>query len=227
MPRFPSSDWISAVSSPQTNAPAPSRTSRCRENAEPRISEEAALLGLAYRGARVAHGLRVFGANVQVALGRANGVRRDGQPFEHTMRVGFEHQPVHECAGISLIAVADDIFDWVGLGTPERPFSSGRKARAAAPAQAGIGDRGDDVVGRESSFRSGCTDRSVENRGPAAGRKAEMTLGSAGLPAPDRPRASRATALGFIRLGGPQAHAHSRPRGRPVAARKAHRSRDR
>ena len=37
MPRRPSSDWISAVSSPQTNAPAPSRTCSVKLNALPRM----------------------------------------------------------------------------------------------------------------------------------------------------------------------------------------------
>jgi hypothetical protein len=48
-------------------------------------------------------------------------------------------------------------------------------------------------------------DRSVENHARVAGRKAEMTLGSAGLTAPDGARASRATVLGFIPLGKPEA----------------------
>ena len=49
---------------------------------------------------------------------------------------------------------------------------------------------------------SATSNRSVENRARAAGRKAEMTLGSAGLTA-------RATALGFIPLGVPQARGRS------------------
>src|ERR1035438_7520867 len=38
MPRLPSRDWISAVSSPHTKAPAPSRTSSCNAPSNPRSS---------------------------------------------------------------------------------------------------------------------------------------------------------------------------------------------
>ena len=64
------------------------------------------------------------------------------------MRIGFEHQPVHERAGIAFIAVADDVSDRIGLRAADRPFARRGEARAAASAQAGIGDGTNDFVRR-------------------------------------------------------------------------------
>ena len=89
------------------------------------------------------HGQRILGADIEVAFRRADGVGRDGQAFQHAMRIGFEHQPVHERAGIAFIAIADDVFDCARLRASQRPFAAGGKARAAASAQAGIGNGGD------------------------------------------------------------------------------------
>ena len=111
-------------------------------------SEQAALLGLPDGRPHVAHRQRVLRANVQVALGGAYGVRRDGQPLQHPVRVGFQHQPVHERARIAFVAIADDILDGARLRAPERPFPSRGKTRAAAPAQPGFGNRGDHLVRR-------------------------------------------------------------------------------
>ena len=104
--------------------------------------EIAARAGLDDRGAYMAHCQRVFGADIQVALGGSDGVRGNGQAFQNAMRVGFEHGAVHEGAGIAFVAIADDVFDGIGLGAPKRPFAPGRETRAAAAAQAGFGDGG-------------------------------------------------------------------------------------
>src|ERR1035438_5485090 len=98
-------------------------------------------------GAHMAHRQRVFGADIQVALGGSDGVRRNGKAFQNAMRVGLEHGAVHECAGVAFVAVADDVFDGVRLRATERPFAGGRETRSAAPAQAGIGDGGDYLFG--------------------------------------------------------------------------------
>ena len=68
--------------------------------------------------------------------------------LEHLMRVGFEHRAVHERAGVALVGVAYHIFFFalgVARGLPLKPR---RKARAAAPREAGDLYRLDDGLGR-------------------------------------------------------------------------------
>ena len=60
--------------------------------------------GAAQRGDRV----RVLGADVDVALARADGVRRDGHPLDQRERVALDDHPVGEGAGVALVEVAGD-----------------------------------------------------------------------------------------------------------------------
>ena len=113
---------------------------------EAQAAEVAARRRLLDGRAHMPHGQRILGADVKVALARADGVRRDGQPFEHAVRIGFEHRAIHEGAGIAFVAIADDVFDRACLRASERPLAAGGEARAAAPAQAGFGDGGDHLL---------------------------------------------------------------------------------
>ena len=54
------------------------------------------------------------------------------------MGIRFHDAPIHERARIALVAVADEIFLVVLHLRGKLPFFAGRKARAAAPAQAGF-----------------------------------------------------------------------------------------
>ena len=102
---------MSAVSSPHTKAPAPSRTSRLQPQppVERLLAEKAARLGLADRLADAPDRVRVLGADVEDPLLGADGVGGDGQPLDHAVGVGLEHQAVHERAGVALVAVADHV----------------------------------------------------------------------------------------------------------------------
>ena len=77
MPRSPSIEAISAVSSPHTNAPAPSSTRRCRLHAaaEDVVAEQACFC-FDDRMANPFYRQRIFGANVEVALVRRPRARR-------------------------------------------------------------------------------------------------------------------------------------------------------
>ena len=141
---------------------------RALADLEAQPPQEAALLGLPDGRPHVAHGQRVLRADVQVALGGADGVGRDGQPLQYPVRVGFQHQPVHERARIAFVAIADDVLDGARLRAPERPFPSRGKTRAAAPAQPGFGNRGDHLVRRHSSARD--SRRAPGSRRCSAGR---------------------------------------------------------
>ena len=138
MPRSPSIEAISAVSSPQTNAPAPTRISTWKLNVRPEdaVAEQAVPLGLADRAAQALDRQRVLGAHVDVALVGADRVGGDRHALEHAVRVALQHAAVHERAGVAFVGVADHVL----AGSPSALATvlhlAGREAGAAAAAQA-------------------------------------------------------------------------------------------
>ena len=115
-------------------------------------------------------GQRVLGADVDVALVRADGVGADDHAFEHRVRVAFEHGAVHERAGVAFVARCRGRTCVVALARGRKlPFQAGREAGAAAAAQAGGLHLVDDLLGRHrgrapwrrpGSRRGRCTRRS-------------------------------------------------------------------
>ncbi len=71
---------------------------------------------------------------------RADSVARDDHTLNDRERVALEYRAVHECSGVALVAVADDIFCVVILIVCELPLASGGEASAAASAQTGLED---------------------------------------------------------------------------------------
>ena len=100
-------------------------------------------------------GQRVLGADVDVALLRADGVGGDGHAFDHAVRVAFEHGAVHERARVAFVGVAEDVLHVAGGLARELPLEAGREARAAAAAQARLLDLVDDLLGRHLGERLG------------------------------------------------------------------------
>ena len=96
--------------------------------------------------------VRILRTQIDIALVGADGDRGDGHAFDQGERIAFHDHTVGESAAIALVRVADDVAAVgrrVGDGLP---FDAGRKARAAAPAQArlrhlGDGRRGPDLDG--------------------------------------------------------------------------------
>ena len=140
-PRLPSMEAISAVSSPQTNAPAPMRISRSKSKprAQDVLAEQAVLARLVEGVLEALDGQRVLGADVDVALVRADGVAGDGHALDDAVRVAFEHAAVHERAGVALVGVAEDVLGVVVLllgeaATSGRWGSRRRRGRAGRTA---------------------------------------------------------------------------------------------
>ncbi len=82
----------------------------------------------------------IFRADIDVALGRADREARDGHALDQQEGVTFHDHAVGEGAAVALVGVADDVFAAgrrVGDGLP---LDAGRKACAAAAAQAGLRD---------------------------------------------------------------------------------------
>ncbi len=91
----------------------------------------------------------IFGADVDVALAGADRDGRDGHALDHHEGIALHDHAVGESAAVAFVGVADDVFA-VGAGLRHGlPLDAGREAGAAAAAQAGGGDFGQDAVGTE------------------------------------------------------------------------------
>ena len=124
----------------------------CREPWMVRPSQLASVaMRIASRSVSTACG--ILGADVDVALGGADGDAGDGHAFDEAVRVAFHQHAVGEGAAVALVGVAADVF-LVGLGVVHGlPLDAGREAGAAAAAQAGGRDLRDDVERRHGRAR--------------------------------------------------------------------------
>ena len=104
---------MSAVSSPQTKAPAPSFTLiiEIETFAEDVLAEEPALLRLLDRKVQPLHGKRILRPDVDVAVRRADGIGADDHALDHRMGISLDDRPVHERARVALVGVADEVLD--------------------------------------------------------------------------------------------------------------------
>ena len=111
-----------------------------------RVAEIAGAPGGRDRGVHRRHRMRIFRADVDVALGGADGDAGDRHAFDHDEGIALHDHAVGEGAAVAFVGVADDVFA-VGAGLRHRlPLDAGREAGAAAPAQSGRGDVGEDLV---------------------------------------------------------------------------------
>ena len=84
------------------------------------------------------HGLgEELAADVVVADGRAHRVAADRHALDQRVRVVAQDVAVVAGAGLALVGIADDVFLARRVARHEAPLHAGRKARAAAAAQAG------------------------------------------------------------------------------------------
>ena len=113
MPRLPSMEVMSAVSSPQTKAPAPRYISTIE--VKPRVQDVLAqkpVSSLAWSMAMFSlfHGQGIFRPAVDVALVGADGPGGDYHALQHGVGIGLQHAAVHEGPGVALVRVAEDVF---------------------------------------------------------------------------------------------------------------------
>ena len=111
------------------------------------VAEYAVLLIVPYRELQPFDREGIFCADIDVALGGSAGYARDYHALYHPVRITLHDRAVHECAGIALVAVADNVFD--GCFFMSRylsPLLAGREASAASAAQDGVGYFLDDVL---------------------------------------------------------------------------------
>ena len=86
------------------------------------------------------HRVRVFRADVHIALCRTRGQARNGHALDQHEGVTLHHHAVGEGAGVALVGVADHVFlRGRGRGPGHRaPFDAGRKGRSAPTPQARV-----------------------------------------------------------------------------------------
>ena len=91
------------------------------------------------RRAHRGDGMGIFGTDVDVALGRADGDAGDRHAFDEDEGIALHDHAVGEGAAVALVGIADDVFLRSPAALRDRPpLDAGRKAGAAAAAQAGL-----------------------------------------------------------------------------------------
>ncbi len=111
------------------------------------LAQQAVLAGRLDGQVQVLHRQRVLIAHVDKALMAADRVRGDDHALDDRVRISLHQGAIHERAGVTLIAVGDDVLD-VALGLAGGlPLAARRVACAPAAAQAGLLDLGDHLVG--------------------------------------------------------------------------------
>ena len=165
-PRAPSSDAISAVSSPATYDPAPTATSTSKSIPEPWTSRprcpSRARLGDG-RPEGVASG-RVLRADVGDAVRRAAGQPGERQALQHAVGVALHQQPVGERARVALVPVRHDVARRAGPRLAHRaPLARDGEGRAAPAREPGELDL---VRAGARRLRRGRAARPPRRRGP-------------------------------------------------------------
>ena len=88
--------------------------------------------------------MRIFGANIDIAFGRADRDARDRHALDEEEGIALHQHAVGERAAVALVGVADDVLLISVDAGGRAPFDAGRKACPAAPAQA----RGQNLLDR-------------------------------------------------------------------------------
>jgi hypothetical protein len=90
--------------------------------------------------------MRIFGADVDVALGGADRDAGNGHAFDHDEGIAFHDHAIGKCAAVAFVGVADDVF-LLRAGLRHRfPLDAGWKACAASAAQSRRRDVGEDGI---------------------------------------------------------------------------------
>jgi hypothetical protein len=80
-------------------------------------------------------GVRIFRADVDIALGGADRDAGDGHALDHHEGIAFHDHAIRKSAAVAFVGIADDVL-LPGAGLRHRfPLDAGRKSRAAPPAQ--------------------------------------------------------------------------------------------
>ncbi len=93
-------------------------------------------------------GNRIFCTDIDIALLCSDSISHDSHAFDDRIRISFKNGTIHECARVSFIRVADDIFLRTWSILLELPLHARREACSASSAQAGLLHDIDDFLRR-------------------------------------------------------------------------------
>ena len=98
------------------------------------VAQQAVALRLGNGLFQPVHGQRILRPDIDVALAAAHGKSRDHHALQHAVGVALHNGAVHKCAGVALVAVADDVLLLGLLLSSALPLAArGESAAAAAP----------------------------------------------------------------------------------------------
>ena len=110
------------------------------------VTEKAKLLCLSDRSAKSLHRERILGSYVDVALVSTAGNTRDHHTLKHSVGVALHYTSVHKCAGVTLVAVTNDISLLFLLALYLLPLFTCGEATASSTAKLGLGYLRNDVI---------------------------------------------------------------------------------
>ena len=119
------------------------------------VAQEAVVLPLLNGHFQALDCQRVFGADVDEAALRTDGVAGNGHCLNYGVGIALEYAAVHVRSGVALIGVADNVLHVVFNVLGELPLHPGREAGATATAEAGVLELRDDVVRTQLRKRLG------------------------------------------------------------------------
>ena len=123
-----------AVSSPHTNAPAPSLSSISKLNPLQKYFPPGVRIHAPgqWQSQGVLRQWDIPRAH-KIPLGRPDSVSCNGHSLQHRMGISLQNRTVHKCSRISLVCVATDILLVRLVGRRELPFQSGGKPAPPLP----------------------------------------------------------------------------------------------
>ena len=150
MPRLPSSDSISADSSPQMYAPAPTTISMSKLESgatEYVVAQQAQFAPLCQHCLQLRQQIAVLAAQIQETLFSADHEGAYRHSFEHRIGMAVQQDAILERAGLAFVGIADHIARVALRLAAEFPFHAGTESCAAPSAQPGLGDLGQRGIG--------------------------------------------------------------------------------
>ena len=141
-------------------------------------TKEVLCTGLPERSLHAQGGSRILCTHVNEPPACAHREGGNQHRLDDHVRIFLHQEAIDVCAGISLVAVGDDVLDCRVLVENRPPFPARGESRAAAAPQSGTLDLSDEALGRELERawqRTIAAQRPIrtEGRGPAFDQSAE------------------------------------------------------
>ena len=88
------------------------------------VTDESELLSLLDSDLKTVNSDRVLGTNIEISVLRADAVTCDHHTLDNRKGITFEDGTIHECAGVTLVTVTDNVLVAAAVDRERRPASS-------------------------------------------------------------------------------------------------------